>query len=73
MQVQTPLFKARLGQLAGVKGAAAGAADELVLRSDLRAMRAAIGKFWVRINPCVLRYHKTLWGSFMSAPEMSLG
>jgi len=43
-EIKTPLHKCELGPVCGVKGAAVGAKEELRLRSDLAAMRAAIGK-----------------------------
>jgi len=43
-EVKTPIIHGALGQLAGVKGAAAGAANQLILRDDLAALRAAIGR-----------------------------
>mmetsp|Transcript_7196 Transcript_7196/g.18480 ORF Transcript_7196/g.18480 Transcript_7196/m.18480 type:complete len:777 (-) Transcript_7196:244-2574(-) len=42
--LKTPLHKCQLGPVCGVKGAAFGAKEELRFRTDLAALRAAIGK-----------------------------
>jgi len=47
-KIYTPIHRAQLGQLAGVKGAAIGAAFELNVREDLAAVRIAMGRYWAK-------------------------